>query len=233
VQTGASLPGLLAIDDRDSVSVVVIIAPIDPVARITAAEIGCKRRVAPNDMLRATEERLQADKEEGEKNHDDPSGQYLATLLEMRKLLHVAFGVEFAHVSGGSIERAPRRGRRRASDGVMTLECVLHLEKCAPALGGMRRGDRLALRGGEGLNDEPEWNAGFGRHLVGSMSSTATRPVPTQIDAVAVVAAVIDRPDRDIETGTAGAGCHRQGDGGGKNERPLPYRSRRRCILRV
>ena len=36
------------------------------------------------------------------------------------------------------------------------------------------------------------------------------------------MAAMIDRPDRDIETGTAGAARHRQGGGDGKNERPLP-----------
>jgi hypothetical protein len=42
---------------------------------------------------------------------------------------------------------------------------------------------------------------------------------------------MIDRPDRDIEAGTAGAGGHRQGDGNGKNERRLPYRSQPRCIL--
>jgi hypothetical protein len=44
-------------------------------------------------------------------------------------------------------------------------------------------------------------------------------------------AGMIDRPDRDIETGTAGAGRHRQGGGDGKNERPLPYRSRPRRVL--
>jgi hypothetical protein len=36
---------------------------------------------------------------------------------------------------------------------------------------------------------------------------------------------MIDRPDRDIETGTTGAGRHRQGGGDGKNERAPPYRS--------
>jgi len=38
---------------------------------------------------------------------------------------------------------------------------------------------------------------------------------------------MFDRPD--IETGIAGAGRDRQGDG--KNERPLPYPSRPRCVL--
>jgi len=47
------------------------------------------------------------------------------------------------------------------------------------------------------------------------------------------MAVMIDWPDRDIETDAAGAGCHRQGEGDGKNERPLPHRSRRRCILGV
>jgi len=43
------------------------------------------------------------------------------------------------------------------------------------------------------------------------------------------VAGMIDRPD--IETGTTGAGCHRQGYGDGKNERPQPYQSRPLRIL--
>jgi len=42
---------------------------------------------------------------------------------------------------------------------------------------------------------------------------------------------MIDRPDRDIETSTAGAGGHRQGDGDDKNERPPPLRFRPRCVL--
>jgi len=42
---------------------------------------------------------------------------------------------------------------------------------------------------------------------------------------------MIDRPHRHIETGTAGAGGHRQGEGNGKNERRLLYRSRPHCAL--
>jgi hypothetical protein len=42
---------------------------------------------------------------------------------------------------------------------------------------------------------------------------------------------MIDRPHRHIETGTAGAGGHRQGEGNGKNERCLLYRSRPHCAL--
>jgi hypothetical protein len=42
---------------------------------------------------------------------------------------------------------------------------------------------------------------------------------------------MIDRPDRHVETGAAAAGRHRQGDADGKNEGPLPYRSRPRRVL--
>jgi hypothetical protein len=41
---------------------------------------------------------------------------------------------------------------------------------------------------------------------------------------------MIDRPHRHIETGTAGAGGHCQGDGNGKNERCLPYWPQPRCV---
>jgi hypothetical protein len=40
------------------------------------------------------------------------------------------------------------------------------------------------------------------------------------------VAGMIHRPDRDIETGTAGAARHCQGDGDGKNERTRSQGSR-------
>jgi hypothetical protein len=43
-------------------------------------------------------------------------------------------------------------------------------------------------------------------------------------------AGMIDRPDRDIETGTAGTGRDRQADGDGEHERPLPNPSRPRCV---
>jgi hypothetical protein len=42
---------------------------------------------------------------------------------------------------------------------------------------------------------------------------------------------MIDRPHRYIETGTAGARGHREGEGNGKNERCLLYRSRPHCAL--
>jgi hypothetical protein len=41
-------------------------------------------------------------------------------------------------------------------------------------------------------------------------------------------AGMIDRPDRDIETGTAGTGRDRQADG--EHEKPLPSPSRPRCV---
>jgi len=71
----------------------------------------------------------------------------------------------------------------------------------------------------------------FSRHLSGCVSSTATGPFSSQIAALAGMAAMIDRPDRGIETGAAGAGRHRQGGADGKDERPLPYQSRPRCVL--
>jgi hypothetical protein len=53
-------------------------------------------------------------------------------------------------------------------------------------------------------------------------SKSATRPLPfLRVD----VAGMIDRPDS--ETVTTAAGCHHQGDGNGKNERP------QRCILHL
>jgi hypothetical protein len=45
------------------------------------------------------------------------------------------------------------------------------------------------------------------------------------------MAAMIDRPDRGIETGAAAAGRRRQGGSDGKNERPLPYQSRPRRVF--
>jgi hypothetical protein len=41
-------------------------------------------------------------------------------------------------------------------------------------------------------------------------------------------AGMIDRPDRDIETGTAGTGRDRQADG--EHEKPLPSPSRPHCV---
>jgi hypothetical protein len=43
-------------------------------------------------------------------------------------------------------------------------------------------------------------------------------------------AGMIDRPDRDIETGTAGTCRDRQADGDGEHERPLPNPSRPHCV---
>src|SRR5260221_10498845 len=68
----------------------------------------------PNATPRAAQERRHADKEEGDKDHDDPSGRYLVTPLEMPELLLVVVGVEFAHVVSVSCpervrEFAPRR----------------------------------------------------------------------------------------------------------------------------
>src|SRR5260221_13852927 len=51
----------------------------------------------------------------------------------------------------------------------------------------------------------------FGRNLSGDASSTATRPFSPQIAPLAGMAAMIDRPDRGIETGAAGASRQRQG----------------------
>jgi hypothetical protein len=57
-------------------------------------------------------------------------------------------------------------------------------------------------------------------------STTAPRTA-----SISIRAGMIDRPDRHIESGAAAAGRHRQGDADGKNEGPLPYRSRSRCVL--
>src|SRR5258708_6450730 len=105
------------------------------------------------------------------------------------------------------------------------------------ASGEVRRGGRLALQGIEGMNDEPEWNAAFivilrpAREGLGIDASRCPSAAAPRTAAISIGAGMIDRPDRDIGTGTAGAGRRRKGGADGKNERPLPYRSRSRCPL--
>jgi hypothetical protein len=90
---------------------------------------------------------------------------------------------------------------------------------------------------GRGSQDWNEWRRriidvftgfhGYARVCRHRASSRNLKPRAT----TARVAGMIDRPDRDIETGTAGASRHCERSDDGQHERSVPYPSRPRPAL--